>query len=827
MARGQSTTGPGNHRELRPEELRWTCDLSKFDLAVSEREARLIGIIGQDRAIRAMKMGITLYSPGYNIFVCGITGTGRTTTVKRILDNIKSSCPLPLDRCYVHNFAEPERPRLIVLHRGSACTFRRHMQRFAREASVVIPHTLESDRYVKKREKIGSKYESQGDRLIDRFDRRVEKEGFTLKRIRVGDVTRPELFPEVGGQAVHMTDLDQLVKAKKISATQVAKITKRYSALRVELEGVARESRRIMERLEAEVAALEKADVTSALEEAARTVSEKYTNPAIDRHLKAGIAHLAENIDLFRPTSLGAEGDAAGEAAGQAELREKLLALYDVNVVLDNAPREKCPVVIENLPTYRRLFGYFDKDMDSSGHWRSDYGKIRAGSLLKGDGGYLVLNAEEVLRFSGVWQALKRTLVNSALEIYEEGSPLQVPATSMSPEPIPINLKVILIGDSRTYHMLYNRDADFRKIFKVLADFDHEIDLNRKHLRQYAAFVAKMCCDEGLGPFEPGAVAAVAEYGARRAGRQKKLTARFGDISDLLREADYCRRREGRGKVSAKHVKAARKAADQRNGMWEEKIREMIARGQILLEVKGRKAGQINGLVIHDSGAHAFGVPARITATAAPGSAGIINIEREAKLSGSSHDKGVLIIGGCFREKFGRKRPVTFTASVAFEQSYAGVDGDSASATEVFAIVSALTDLPLDQGIAVTGSVDQKGMIQPVGGINLKIEGFFEVCRAKGLTGKQGVILPEANLADLMLRQEVVDAVKKKRFHLYPIRTIEDGLEILTGLPAGKLGKDGDYTEGSIFARVSRRLAEIAKHVRRTPSPPPAASPQS
>lgn len=816
-------------RELRPAELRWTCDPARYDLTVTEKEARLIGIIGQDRAIKAMKMGIELYSPGYNVFVCGISGTGRTTTVKRILDNIKSSCPLPLDRAYVHNFSQPDRPRLIVLPRAKAATFKRDMERFRKDVFSRVPRMLESERHLRRREKIVSSYESAADRLIDRFDRKVEKEGFTLKRVREGDVIHPEIFPEIDGQAVPVTEIDNLVKAGKLSSTRAVRLVKRYDALRTDMEAVARESRKILEKIEMDVAALEREAVTEVASEAARRVSARYDNEGISQWLDDGVRYLAENTGSLRPDpAREQEGRDPGEETGK--LRE-LVALFDVNVVLDNSGREDCPVVIENLPTYRRLFGWFEKEMDSTGHWKTDYRKIRAGSILRADGGYLVLNAEDVLRTGGVWRALKRTLVKRELELYEEGSPMHIPVTSMIPQPIPINIKVILIGEDTTYFRLHERDRDFRKIFKVLADFDHEMDLNKKSLRQYAAFVARMCREESLAPFDPRAVAAVAEYGARKAGRQAKLTARFGEISDLLRESDYWRGKSGRKKVAAADVKAAVRAAETRNGMWEEKLQEMIRRGQLLIDVTGARVGQINGLVIHSAGPHSFGIPCRITATAAPGTAGIINIEREARLSGKSHDKGVLIIGGWFRERFGQDRAINFTASVAFEQSYGGVDGDSASSTEIYALVSSLAGRPLAQGIAVTGSVNQKGTIQPVGGINVKIEGFFEACRARGLTGKQGVIIPEPNVGDLMLKEEVVEAVRKKRFHIYPVSTIEEGLLILTGTSAGERLEDGSFPADTVYADVVRRLAELAKLARpltapqQPPPPPPGATP--
>ncbi|HEU4400872.1 MAG TPA: ATP-binding protein [Candidatus Polarisedimenticolia bacterium] len=814
MPRKRSPRTRKKPRELTPAELRWVCDPSRDRLKAPESVMPLVGIIGQDRAIRAMKIGIELYAPGYNVFVCGITGTGRTSTVKRILDNIKSSCPLPLDRCYVHNFQKPERPRLIVLPRGRSREFRKDMERFAREISATVPKVLDEGDHDAHRRRIVRHYEQAGDRLIGRFERQAEKEGFKLKRVGEGSLAQPGLFPLVDGQPVPIAEIEALAEAKKIPAARARALTRRYVTLGAGLEAVARKGRAILRRMQAEIEALNRQQVLKALEDPARAIIEKYGVPGIEVYLHDGINHIAEHIALFRGSAEEGGTAPAGDSPDEGGLAG-LLSLFEVNILLDNTGREQCPVVIETLPTYRRLFGYYEKVMGPSGNWATDFRKIRGGSLLLADGGYLVLNVEEVLHQPGLWQHLKRTLVTRLLEISEEGTPQQVPVMALTPEPIALNVKVIMIGDTGTYNLLYNRDPDFRKIFKVLADFDYEMDRSARNIRLCAAFVARMCQEEGLGPFDLAAVARVTEYGARVAGHKGKLTARFGEISDLLREADYWRRKEGAHSVGARHVTTALRESERRNGMWEEKLRDMIDEGLLLVEVKGRRIGQINGLTIHDTGAYRFGLPARITASAAPGDAGIINIEREARLSGRTHDKGVLIIGGWFREHFGHDKPVTFAASLAFEQSYGEVDGDSASSTEIYALLSALSGVPLDQAIAVTGSVDQRGQVQPVGGIIHKIEGFFRVCRQSGLTGRQGVIIPRTNVGDLMLDDEVVEAVRRGRFHIFPVRTIEEGIEILTGLPAGARRRDGSYPAGSLYARVDLRLTRMARLVRR------------
>ena len=800
----------------------------------------LIGIIGQERAIRALKLGIELYGPGYNVFVCGITGTGRASTVEKILERLKGFCPLPPDRAYAHNFARPDEPRLLTLPRGCAEKLRLDMERFVKEVQAEVPGLLESEAHGKKRERIVGKYEGEGDRIIERFERRAEKEGFALKRVREGNISRPELFPIIQGQTMPMTDLDKAITEGKIGQKKAGAIIRQYQSLRQNLEATARQSRDLLARMESEITDLERKEVRAVLQERIDRLSAGYPadgTATVSAYLRDVLEEIILNLDLFRRSPLSTppaqaspastanleSGPTGGDAASLPAFGlQRLLDRFKINVVVDAQRREQCPVVIETHPSYRRLFGYFEKQLDQSGHWTTDYTRIRAGSLLAADGGYLVVTAEDLFSQRDVWIELKRTLVSRSLAILEEGGGSYMPTITMKPEPIPINVKVIMIGQRWTYELLLAEEHDFSKMFKVLADFDEEMELNSKTLRQYAAFVRKVCTEEKLADLEPSALAAVAEFGARQAGHQGKLSTRFGEIADLLREADYWRRQDGGARrVQARHIRTALKESDHRRNLTEGKLHEMVKLGQLFIEVKGQRVGQVNSLIIHDTGSHQFGLPARITATVSPGTAGIINIEREAELSGRSHTKGVLIIAGFLRERFGGTRPITLTSSLAFEQSYGGVEGDSASSTEVYALLSALSGLPVSQGVAVTGSVDQKGDIQPVGGINDKIEGFFKVCAIKGLTGDQGVMVPVANLRDLMLDDEVVEAVRKKKFHIYPVRTVQEGIEILTGVPAGDRDASGRYPEGSVFGLADERLrqySEILREYLKTPS---------
>jgi predicted ATP-dependent protease len=830
-AKGRSRGGP--HRPGRPKglpasALRWTCRPSEPALTSGARAQSLIGIIGQERAIRALRLGIRLYGPGYNVFVCGITGTGRASTVQKILDRIKHSCPLPPDRCYVHNFSRPDEPRLLELPRGFGHRFRSDMRRFAREVQEGVASILESQGIGRKRDRVMKRYEGEGDRLIERFESRSAKEGFALKRVRDGQVSRPELFPVVQGQAVPLTDLEKMVQEGKVPQARAERLIRSYQDLRQSLESTARRSRELLSKMETEITDLERHEVRTHLEDRIGRMVEGYPPEARGRlrgWLSEALEDVVLHVDLLR-RALDRAKDESGEPSepppetardGSTQLtRQGLLDRLRVHLVYDARRHAECPVIVETHPTYRRLFGYFERTLHVSGFWSTDFTRIRPGSLLQADGGYLVVTAEDLFSQRDIWMELKRSLINRSLAIMDENSGLAGPSVSMRPEPIPINVKVIMIGQRDSYEHLMENEPDFRKIFKVLADFDEEMERSAKTLRQYAGFVRRVCAEEGLGELDAAAIAAVAEYGARLAGRQDKLSTRFGEIADLVREANYWRAEEGSGpRVLARHVRKAAAEATTRAAQIEEKLRDMVKLGQIRIEVKGRRQGQINGLVVHHTGDHAFGLPARITATVSPGTAGLINIEREASLSGRTHTKGMLILGGFLRETFGRHRPLTLTASVAFEQSYGGVEGDSASASEIFALLSALSDAPLDQGLAVTGSVDQKGDIQPVGGINEKIEGFFRVCEIKGLTGRQGVIIPDANRSDLMLDDAVVDAVRGGRFHVYPVQHVSEAMEILTGVPAGEPDELGRYPEGTLLRRVADRLDRFAEQVRR------------
>ncbi|MEO0108525.1 MAG: AAA family ATPase [candidate division WOR-3 bacterium] len=537
------------------------------------------------------------------------------------------------------------------------------------------------------------------------------------------------------------------------------------------------------------------------------TISRALDSPAVDDYLAQVKAHILDHLDDFKeepaPSSpLPLPPFAQGRDA---------FVEYDVNVVVDNAETQGAPVLVETSPTYLNLFGTIERVWDRSGQWRTDFTKIKAGSLLRADGGFLVMNALDLFLEPGVWPTLKRALRNQEVEIQSYDPFSMLALSAIKPEAIAIDVKVILIGDPEVYEILYAFDEEFPKLFKIRADFDWEMKNSPEAIAQYATLIKTLCGKEQLRPFDSTGVAAAVEFGARLAGRANKVSTRFNVISDLLKEADYWAAKENAPRVEERHVDKAIAERIDRASLLEEKLQNMIDEGLILIDTTGSVVGQVNGLAVYDTGELTFGKPSRITAKVAVGSSGIINIEREAQLSGRIHDKGVLILSGFLRDRFAQHRPLAMSASICFEQSYSGVEGDSASSTEVYALLSALSGLPIRQDLAVTGSVNQKGEIQPIGGVNQKIEGFYDVCRAKGLTGTQGVLIPVQNVGDLMLRKDVVAAVEQDKFAIYAVSTIEQGIELLTGWPAGTPDESGRYPRGSVYALVDARLEELAR----------------
>lgn len=792
------------------EQLRWQCDeyVKAFQSTAELESYRTI--LGQERALQALTLGLEMDYPGYNIFVSGATGTGRSTTVRFMLADERFKKPVPEDICYVHNFRAHEAPLALLMKAGQGTRFRQAMADVIQQLRVAVPQILESDRTREQREAMLEKYARQQTENLQQFEKKAQAAQFTLVQVQMGLYTKPDVLPVIEGQPVPLESLGELAAAGKVSQERIAEIQQLYIELSKELARLFKLTQKLQREKKAELAALEHAVVKPVIEEAFNEVRSAFTTVQVHDYLDAAIINMLAHLEIFQHRAEGEEGE---EAARPTAADDQFIE-YRVNVLVDHSGDSSAPVIFENSPTQARLFGTIERLMDSSGQWRTDFTHIRAGSLLQANGGYLVLQARDVLIEPGVWPLLKRMLKNAETEINASDPAFLFAITAMKPEPIPLSVKVIMLGDPWLYQLLYDADDDFRKIFKIKAEFDSMMVNDTTNLRRYAEFIKRMCEEQELMPFDASAVAEVAEYGVRLAGRQNRLTTRFTYIADLLREADYYARAGHADIVTQAHVEQALNAFSQRLNLIEEKMRENIAEGVILIDTEGLAVGQVNGLTVLSMGDYHFGQPVRITVQTSMGRQGIINIEREVALSGPTHDKGVLIISGYLQGKFSQEKPLSINASICFEQSYGGIDGDSASSTEIYALLSRLADVPIRQDLAVTGSVNQNGEIQPIGGVNEKIEGFFEICRQRGLTGSQGVLIPRRNVPDLMLKNSVIEAVRAGQFVVYAVERIEEGIEILTGMPAGERDSHGLYPRDTLFSRVDARLSAYAEGLR-------------
>jgi lon-related putative ATP-dependent protease len=798
--------------EVPVEKLRWRCAPESLPFENTQEIQACSEVIGQERALKAIRLGLEMESLGYNIFVVGLVGTGRNTTIKCLLEEIDKTGRIPDDLCYVNNFKDPDLPKSITLPAGKGKAFKKEMEDVIETLKKAIPQVFESEEYQKQRRETVDKHREREKAMVKDFETRAKKEGFTVVQVQVGPFTRPDIVPVVAANPVPLDQLENLVDQGQFSKETFENLKVKYGQLSGEMEQVLKETRKVEKVIQDELNALDKSAISHLVAGAVGDLKEKYPQPKIQAYLDEAKDAILENPARFQPKAETPQLPIPGLTlpAGPDTFSE-----YQVNVLVDNSESKGAPVIIESSPTYRNLFGTIERNMDRmGGTWKTDFSKIKSGSFLRANGGYLVLNALDVFIEPGVWLALKRTLRNRTMEMQSFDPFYLFASSALKPEPIDVRVKVVMIGDAYIYETLYTMDEDFKKIFKIKADFDTVMNRTDESQLQYAAFVRKICNDEKLLPFDRTGVAAVIEHGVRLAGRQKKLSTEFHRVTDILREANYWAKKDGSERVTEKHVDQAVEEKIYRVRMIEDKIQEMIDEGIILIDSEGAKVGQVNGLSVYDVGEYAFGRPSRITAKTAMGKAGIINIEREADMSGRTHNKGVLILAGYLRGKYAQDKPLTLTASLAFEQSYSGVDGDSASSTEIYAILSSLTDLPIRQDVAITGSVNQNGEIQPIGGVNQKVEGFFEVCRARGLTGKQGVIIPHQNVGDLMLRKDVVAAVREGKFRIYPVQTVDQGIEILTGIPAGQKGPEGNYPPSTVNFLVDQKLHDLAKRMK-------------
>lgn len=808
-------TKPAPHPvELPPEKLRWKCELSRIPFETTAQADPREGFVGQERALRALKMGVELSAPGYNVFVCGLAGTSRGGTIARMIGELHPPTKESLDRCYVNNFKLPDRPRLLALPRGQANSFKKDTQAGIDFLRRRIPQVFEGEPFQRQKARIVERFTVREKELMDDFTRRIAREQFALGHMQVGAVALPEIFPVLDGQMVPIEDISKMVHEGKLDGTVAEEIERKYEQFRQEFTVVYRKTLTLSRELASELSYLEQEAASVLVDGVIEELKEKYPGSSVAEYLEEVRHHLLDNLDPFKEREGEGEQeeeppDGSSKTPGAPE--RDPFRVYGVNVILAHNHEETSPVIFETTPTYANLFGTIQRAYDARGGWSSDFMDLRGGSLLRADGGFLIMYALEALSETGVWRALKRTLNHNRLEIQPQELFYPFGASALKPEAIDINVKVILIGDRQLYELLYEYEEDFRKIFKVRVEFDEEMAMSDGVIAEYAGRLRALSEKESLFPFDRGAFAAMLEYGVRQAGRRNKVTARFVDIADLAREAHYNAAAAKESVVRASHVRGALSSKIERHNLIETRIREMIEEGTLLVDVSGARVGQVNGLSVLEIGGYSFGKPVRITATAALGKTGLINVEREANLSGRFHDKGVQIIAGYLRSQFAQDKPLSLAASICFEQSYSGVDGDSASSTEIYALVSALSGLPLRQDIAVTGSINQQGDIQAIGGVNEKIEGYFDVCHIKALTGTQGVMITAANVEDLMLREDVLDAVASGEFHVWPVAKVEQGIEILTNVCAGSRNGAGKFEAGTVFGLVDQRLREMAK----------------
>jgi lon-related putative ATP-dependent protease len=789
------------HKELLPKELRWKCDPGIFDFDSTENIDPVEGIVGQERALDAIKLGVDMRSPGYNIYIAGLSGTGKATTVKKMLEAISTNCPALYDYAYVNNFKDSDRPLLLTFKAGKAKAFKQDFGAAIKTLKKRIPQTLDNESYLQKKQKIMEQYSEKEAVMMKGFEEKLTAENFSLGQVKVGEIARPEIFPVIDNKPVPIHQLDEFIKSGKVTKEGAQDIIKKYAASQQELQVIFKKALKINQEFQQKLYDIEREAVDHVIKAVIDNLIEKYNEGKITSYFSEVEKHILENLKIF-------EGQRPEEIQAPDGFVIDYFKEYEVNIILDNSETTGCPVIVETSPSYTNLFGTIETIRDGSGSWYSDFTRIKPGSLLRANGGYLVVNIMHLLEEAAVWKTLKRVLLFRQLEIQDLPNFYQFSPSILKPEPIEIDAKVILIGSQQIYSYMAEYEYDFKKIFKVKADFDYEVKRSDDIIEEYARVIKKLIKEENLREFDKSAIAYMMEIAAIFAGSKNKLTSKFSKLADIVRESNYRANQDGAKTISAKHVKRAYEGIKERHGMLESKVSDMITNEMIMIDTNGKRVGQVNGLAVYNADFYSFGRPTRITASVSLGAGAIINVERESGMGGKTYNKGVLIISGYFRETFGQEYPLSFNANLVFEQSYGMVDGDSASCAEIFALLSTLSGLPLRQSIAVTGSLNQKGDVQPIGDVNEKIEGFYDVCKQKGLHKGNGVIIPIQNVQELMLREDVIESVAKKEFHIYPISRIEEGIEILTGIKAGKKLHRG-YEAGTVFALVVKRITEL------------------
>jgi lon-related putative ATP-dependent protease len=789
-------------KSLSIDELYKCCDPNIFTFNTTDELPELVETIGQERALNAIDFGLNLDDNGFNIFILGENGTGKTTTIKSLLKKKAAEEPVPQDWCYVYNFEEPDIPLAISMAPGRASVFHGDMEELIKALKVEIPKVFESKEYERQKNKILEAFQSKQKEMFSGLEEEAQSKGFSIRKTVSGLMIVPV---KKGGEPLTEEEYEALDEKTKAKIDEIGK------GLQEKLNDVVRDVREGEKGVKKELAKLEREAALSAVGHFMDELKAKYSDDEkITRYLSAVTEDILQHLEDFKAQ----EEQAAPIPFMKMQKAEPTFTRYAVNVLVNNKDTKGAPCVFESNPAYFNLFGRLEYKFQY-GVATTDFSMIKAGSLHKANGGYIVINALDLLRNLFSYETLKRALRNREIKTEDVWEQYRAISTStLRPEAIPLDVKVILIGNPHFYYLLYNLDEEYRDLFKVKADFDSRMEKNEETVQKYAAFVASTCRQGNFLSFDRSGVAKIVEHGSRLAEHQGKLSSRFSEIADVIKEANYWAKKDGSNLVRSEHVIKALTEKMYRVNRIEERLREMVLEGTLIVETTGEKVGQINGLAVLGMGDYQFGKPSRITAKTYAGKAGVINIERETKMSGRIHEKAVLIITNYVGSTYAKKKPISFSASITFEQLYDMIEGDSASCAELYVILSSLAGLPLKQNLAVTGSMDQNGEVQPIGGVNEKIEGFFDLCKMRGLDGTHGVVIPGKNVRHLMVKQEVVDAVRDGKFFIYPIDKVEEGLEIFTGLPAGEAREDGTYPEGTVNYLVAKRLEEISAAVK-------------
>ncbi|MBI4698114.1 MAG: AAA family ATPase [Nitrospirae bacterium] len=786
-------------KKLSKDDLYRCCNPDELSFKTIEDVPLLTETIGQERALSALDFGLGIEDHGFNIYILGESGTGKMTTIKTILSEKAKDEPVPDDWCYVYNFKNTDEPNAVSLPPGTGLIFQKDMEELIKALRQEIPKIFESKEYEKQRTKIFEEFQKTQKEIFADIDKKAKEKDFSLRKTVSGLVLVPV---KKTGEALGEEEYESLEPKVRKKIEEIGK------GLQEKLDDTIRIVREEEKTVKEKITGLERQAALSSVGHRIDELRSKYKkHDEILTFLDNVKEDILEHLDDFKPQ----EEQASPLPFMKPQKTEPSFVRYFVNLCVNNRDTKGAPVIIESNPTYYNLFGRIEHKLQY-GFAMTDFTMIKAGSLQRANGGYLITDAMDLLKNIFVYDAIERTIKDKKIRIEDVWEQYRlISSVTLRPGAIPFKVKVVLVGDPRLYYMLYNLDPEFRDLFKIKADFDYRMERTKENLLKYAGFIRTKCIEKGLKPFDYSAVTKVIEYSSRLAEHQDKLSAKFNEVADLLREAAHWAKRDNNDIVKREHVEKAVDERTYRVNKVEKKILEAIKEGTILMDTEGSVVGQINGLSVLDLGDYRFGTPSRITAKTFAGKAGIVNIERETKMSGKIHEKAILILSAYLGEKYARKHPLSLSASLTFEQLYGGVEGDSATCAEIYALLSSIAGAPIRQSIAITGSMNQHGEVQPIGGVNEKIEGFFEVCKQNGLDGRHGVIIPRKNVKHLMLNKDVVEAVQNGKFNIHTIDNIEDGIDILMDLPAGEMQSDGNYPEGSLNFRVSARLLELSK----------------